>query len=165
MNKMVHFRNCTTWFKKLHFSFGANSGGFWNDKKAFSPLSFLVICPSSCGSTHLPSTPLQSQQSWIHALTEYVASLNYKQFVVTHCEIIKWIVISSEKNWRLQLNVSISMFWSSIQFKLLYSSGESSSSVEDQSILIKTLSCNLRFFSELISTQLRISHGITAHGL
>ena len=32
---------------------------------------------------------------------------------------------------------------------------------DDQSILIETSSCNLRFFLELITTQLRISHGVT----
>ena len=32
----------------------------------------------------------------------------------------------------------------------------------DQSILIETSSCNLQLFSELITTQLRISHGVTA---
>ena len=36
---------------------------------------------------------------------------------------------------------------------------------DDQSMLIETSSCNLRFFSELIATQLRISHGVTANSL
>ena len=34
-----------------------------------------------------------------------------------------------------------------------------------QSILIETSSCNVQFFSELITTQLRISHGVTANSL
>ena len=36
---------------------------------------------------------------------------------------------------------------------------------DDRSILIETLSCNLQFFSELITTQLRISHGVIANSL
>ena len=36
---------------------------------------------------------------------------------------------------------------------------------DDQSILIETLSCNLQFFPELIPTQLRISHDVTANSL
>ena len=35
----------------------------------------------------------------------------------------------------------------------------------DQSILIETSSCNLQFFLELITTHLRISHGVTANSL
>ena len=31
----------------------------------------------------------------------------------TMLKSLNWVVISSEKNWRLQLHVSISMFWSS----------------------------------------------------
>ena len=36
---------------------------------------------------------------------------------------------------------------------------------DDQSILIETSSCNHQIFSELITTQLRISHGVTANSL
>ena len=63
---------------------------------------------------------------------------------------LNWVVISSEKNWRLQLNVSISMLWSS-----------SDSPDDDQIILIETSSCNLQFFSELITTQLRDFHMVS----
>ena len=36
---------------------------------------------------------------------------------------------------------------------------------DDQSILLETLSCNLQFFSELITTQLSVSHGVTTDSL
>ena len=40
-----------------------------------------------------------------------------------------------------------------------------SSPEDDQSILIGMSSCNHQFVSELITTQLRISLGVTANGL
>ena len=55
-----------------------------------------------------------------------------------HEKFSNWVVISSEKNWRVELDVSTSTLWSS--------------SGDDQSILIETLSCNLQFISELLIT-------------
>ena len=37
---------------------------------------------------------------------------------MTPCEILNWVLISSEKNWRLQLNVSISMLDSKLQVSI-----------------------------------------------
>ena len=73
---------------------------------------------------------------------------------------LNWVVISSEKNWKLQLHVSISMLWSS--------SGDQSILIAEHtnpSILIETSSCNLRFFSELITTQLRDFHTVSPQAL
>ena len=67
-----------------------------------------------------------------------------------HVKFLDRVVISSEKNWRLQLNVLI-----------------------NSTILLKTIRAywskrwvvNLQFFSELITTQLRNAHGITANSI
>ena len=42
-----------------------------------------------------------------------VKSTSRDYFAVTPREILNWVVISSEENWRLQLDISISMLWSS----------------------------------------------------
>ena len=64
---------------------------------------------------------------------------------------------------RAHLSVLIVIKSTRLQLKLIPSK---MSPEDDQSILIETSSCNHRFFSELITTQLRIfSHGVTANSL
>ena len=78
----------------------------------------------------------------------------WRLFAVTPCEILNRVVISSGKKRRLQLDVAISMletrgrswWWS------------------DHTV-IETSSCNLQFFSELITAQVKILHGVTANSL
>ena len=65
-----------------------------------------------------------------------------------HVKILFWVVNSSEKNWWLQLDVSIGMLWSS--------SGAYRSEHTDRSIPIEISSCNQQFFSEIFTTQKRI---------
>ena len=53
--------------------------------------------------------------SVLHTSTCMYIQVRWRQLAVTPCENLsnEYIVISSEKNWRLQLDVSISMLWSS----------------------------------------------------